>query len=120
VSQKVIFKDCEVRHCERNKGREGTVTILGDNDVSPPGGGLLKVPPLDLANGLVDGEGHPVTRDGGVKNDVGVGEVPVHTIQGLDKVIRPRPTTKIGDVVHMDFGMRHPSLLIIWRLWTRP
>jgi hypothetical protein len=69
-----------------NSRRKRIVTILGDDDVSPPGGGLPEVSSLNLANGPVERERHPVARDGWVENYVWVREVPVHTIQGFYKL----------------------------------
>ena len=58
--------------------------IFGDNNVTAPSGLLCERSALDITNPFVNREWHSVTGYDGVKNDIGVGELAVHAIEGFD------------------------------------
>ena len=58
--------------------------IFGDNNVTAPGGLLFVCSTLDITNTLVHREWHSIAGYDGVKNDIGVGELSVHAIEGFD------------------------------------
>lgn len=63
---------------------ERILVIFGDNNVTAPGGLLCEGSALDITNTLVNREWHSVSGYDGVKNDIGVGELAVHAIEGFD------------------------------------
>lgn len=60
--------------------------VLGDDDISAPCDCLSERSALDFPNALVDREGHAVTGDGWVKDDIGSSELFVHAVERLDEL----------------------------------
>lgn len=87
VGEEEVFENGEVGHGRVDHRSEGVVAVLGDNNVAPPCERLLERLALDVLDAFVDGEGHPISGNRRVENDVGICELLVHPIESLDKLL---------------------------------
>src|SRR5688572_10044697 len=90
VSQEVVLQNRKVGHGCVHQGTERVVTVLGNDDVTPPCALVLECLALDVANGLIDGERHTVPRDGWVENDIRIRKLSLHSIESFDELWREK------------------------------
>ena len=90
MGEEEVFEDSEVGHGRIDHRGERDVTVLGDNDVTPPSMGLLECLALNVLDTLVHGEGHPISGYRRVENDVGIGKLLVHPVESLNKLLITR------------------------------
>jgi len=108
VCHEVISQDRKIGNRSVDHRGKRTLAVLCNDDIATPCNGLSKRPPLNLSDALVDGKGHPVTRNDGIENDVRLRKLLVHSIKRLDKMIMPCARTKtLCDVVHIDLRVWH-------------
>ena len=81
MSRQVVLDDGEVRHGGVGHGRVVRVPVLGYDEVAAPGAALVEAMALDFADALVHREGHAVTGDEGVEDDVRRGELLDHDVE---------------------------------------
>jgi len=108
-----ILQDGKVGHGSVHHRCERVVVVaeFSNDDVTSPSVLLVEVRALDVANALVDGEGHSIARNGGVVDDVRVGEFLVHHVQRVDDEVFPRlcpaEAAGLGNKVHVRLRVRH-------------
>ena len=90
MCKEIIFEDGEVRHRCIDHRRERIIAVFCNDDIAAPGYLFFKVPSLNVTDTFVDGELHAVPRNSGIEDDVRVGELLVHAVQGFDELIRSR------------------------------
>ena len=89
MSREVILDNREVRDRDVRHGGVVSVAVLDNHEIAPPGRLLLVEPALGLANELVDREGHAITGDGGIEDDIWSAELLGHAVQCLNQLGPP-------------------------------
>lgn len=108
VGKEEVLEDGKVGHGRVDHGRKRVVAILGDHDIASPCVGFLERLALYVLDALVDGKRHPISGHRRVKDDVGIGELLVHPVESLDKLLGAGMLIR-RDCSYMKAGMRESS-----------
>jgi hypothetical protein len=88
VLEEVILDQWEIRHSGMSHRGEIIIAILCHHDVASPGSRLLEKATalrLDVFSDIfIDREGHAVTGDSWIKDDVGSSKLLGHTVQDIN------------------------------------
>ena len=82
MGEEVVFQNWEIRHGSIDHRSERIIiTVFRHDDVAAPCVFLLERTGLNVLDGLVDWKRHPVTGYSWVKDNIRVGELPVHPVE---------------------------------------